>query len=364
MRFSGHSGTGDVRFRTIHIRMRTKKHEFYLERPTGEYFKIFGRMVWLFQDMRNVTRMKITSHDFCWLVLVCMIFFSGADGIARDDIPNPFTAEDMLSTVSFARGSEPVISPDGALVAYGAVDVADEHNIMARRPTGFLWIVSVKNGKAKLLLGKGIHGEMPAWSPDGEQLAFFQESDRGWRLAVYDRSADRVRALGESFVARNYLSPQWDKSGRRIVLAVPEESEPKDPPRIYVIKNTDKRTPNDGFFVNSQKAGLAVIDVQSGSQWAILPGPIFLRSFKVSPDGQKLIFTAPNPESFGVIRKEYNDTFVVSLNGGAPERVLPSRKGQRYIWSPDGKSLLFLERGRLQSVSLDRSQKRRSNSPI
>lgn len=192
---------------------------------------------------------------------------------------------------------------------------------------------------------------MPVWSPDGKQLAFFRECENGWRLAVWDKSSDKIRDLGEPFEAKNYLAPQWDRAGKRVVFSIPvKEKNPGKPPRVQVVKSTDKRIPGDWFFVNKQKAALLVVDVSSGNEVKLLPEPFYLRSFRVSPDGRNLIYTFPSPETFAVIRKERNETFVVPISGGTPKKVLPSKEGGRYTWSPDGKYLLFLEKGKLMAV--------------
>ena len=272
-------------------------------------------------------------------------------GLHADKEKILFAAEDMLEIVTFVRDSRPAISPTSDMIAYGTVDISEETNILARRPTGFLWIVPTNTGKAKLLLQKGVHGEMPVWSPDGKQLAFFYKGPDGWRLAVWNKITESIKDMGKPFETRNYLKPQWDKTGKRIVYSIPvKEKKLSNPSRVQEIKSSDERIPGDWFFVNKQKASLAIIDVHTGKKIDLLPDPIYLRSFTVSPDTRNLIYTAPNPESFAVIRKEYNETFVVSLNGGTPRKVMTSNKRQRFMWAPDGKQLLFLEKGKLMTI--------------
>ncbi len=183
-------------------------------------------------------------------------------------------------------------------------------------------------------------------------MAFFRECENGWCLAVWDKNSDKIRDLGEPFETKNYLAPQWDKAGKRITFAIPaKEKDPGKPPRVQVVKSTDKRIPGDWFFVNKRKAALSVIDVSSGKEVKLLPEPFYLRSFRVSPNGRNLIYTAPSPETFGVVRGERSETFVIPLSGGTPKKVLLSKgRGGRYTWSPDGKYLLFLEKGIIKAI--------------
>ena len=48
--------------------------------------------------------------------------------------PQTFTPQDMLNIVEFIPGSEPVLSPDGAWIAYGTKDPSLESNISSGLP--------------------------------------------------------------------------------------------------------------------------------------------------------------------------------------------------------------------------------------
>ena len=298
-----------------------------------------------------VTPFRTSCVNVSIVVLVVLIFImiqSAWGGGQRDVV---FTGEDMLEMVSMARDSRACVSPDGELIVYGTVDGSLDENVMGRRPTGFLWVVSSGGGAAKLLLDEGVHGEMPVWSPDGERMAFYYEKAEGWQLAIWDRASDSFSDAGRALAERNYLAPQWLKNGKTIVFAEPlKEPEAGPLPRIQVVESTDERIPGDWFFVNKQKGGLAKIDVETGKKVELLPKTTYLRSFRVSPDGGHIMYTIPNEENFAIIGSEFDETYTISIDGGAATQVLPERRGGRYSWSVDGKYLLFSERGKLIAV--------------
>ena len=66
----------------------------------------------------------------------------------------------------------------------------------------------------------------PAVSPDGKQIAFSAENDRGTRLYVLDTARRSARALAESLEVRG--APAWSADGSSIIVAVSEDrSEPQ-----------------------------------------------------------------------------------------------------------------------------------------
>ena len=284
------------------------------------------------------------------VLLIFLFLFLSSGVMAIDDQFRPFTAKDMLRIV---RASGTTISPTGDLMAYATADVFQEGDIRTRKPASFLWVIPTTGGQARLVLNKELRREL-VWSPDGKRLAFFHKGEDGWRLSVWDKASNRIKSLGERFEVGNGLSVQWDPSGKRLVYSVPvKEEDPGEPPRVQVVKSTDKRIPGDWFFVNKRKARLAIVDVSSGNGNRLLAEPIYLRSFKVAPDGEHLIYSATSPETLGIIRGEKNETFVLSLSGGQARKALSEGEAQRFFWSPDGKDLLYLKKGKLMAVPME-----------
>src|SRR5262249_20441017 len=156
--------------------------------------------------------------------------------------------------------------------------------------------------------------------------------------------------VGEPLSARAYLAPQWDPSGRSLIVAVPIPDRPAPTYRVRSVKNTDARIPGDQFFTDERRAVLTAIDAGSGKASPLVSDPIVLRSFRLSPTGRDLLFVSPDLTTLGVIGKEQNDTFVVPVAGARPAAARKMSERGRYAWSPDGSHLLFSKSGRLMTI--------------
>ena len=253
-----------------------------------------------------------------------------------------FTFEDMLDLRTFASGQPIAISPSGKWLAFVATDLDDEWNVLEPRPTGHLKVQPLEGGPPRALTDGPVHGSYPVWSPDGERLAFFREDASGGRLAVWTASSGQLTLLGDAFTGRSYLAPQWAAGGRRLVFAAATKAPPAEAPaRVRVVESTDARIPGDDFFVDRRAARLLVADVDSGKVVPLLSEPVLLRTFRLSND--RVVYATPEPDTFGVIGKETNEAFRVSLQGGEPEKL--SREEGRpddRLWSPDGRQYVHL----------------------
>jgi dipeptidyl aminopeptidase/acylaminoacyl peptidase len=275
-------------------------------------------------------------------VVSILLLWSGSAAAAETPV---FTFEDMLGLRAFASGQPVALSPDGRFVAYVVADLEDEWNLLEPRPTGHLYVQPLAAGSSARALTEGkMHGSFPVWSPDGERLAFFREDESGGRLAVWRAASSELTYVGEAFTGRSYLAPRWAPEGNQLLFAAAVKSaEPAPLPRVRVIESTDARIPGDDFFVDRRRATLFAGDVASGRVVPLLSEPALVRSFRLSKDGRSVLYSIPDPETFGVIGKERNETFRVPLTGGARERVsLEDARADERIWSPAGDHYLRL----------------------
>src|SRR5438067_5683239 len=91
-----------------------------------------------------------------WVVAV--VFPSAAE-------KRPFTFEDMMR---LKRVEEPVPTPDGKWVLFGAVDV----DLAANTKTPHIWIVPLSGGESRQLTSDKSGEDRPRISPDGKTLAY------------------------------------------------------------------------------------------------------------------------------------------------------------------------------------------------
>src|SRR5262245_28257881 len=146
-----------------------------------------------------------------------------------------FTTEDMLAVRTFAGGQPVAVSADGRRVAYVLTDMNDEWNVQEPRPTGHVVVQTLtgdRPGAPRPLTSGAAHSAFPVWSPDGHRLAFVREEPSGGRVTIWDADRDVMTPVGEPFSARAYLAPQWDPSGRSLIVAVPIPDRPTPTYRV------------------------------------------------------------------------------------------------------------------------------------
>jgi Tol biopolymer transport system component/predicted Ser/Thr protein kinase len=202
----------------------------------------------------------------------------------------------------------PAFSPDGNQVAFLELLEGESQQ---KHSSGIY--TAVVGGEKSLRLTSNPSDCCPTWSPDGRQVAFVRYSAD--QLAVYV-----VPALGGTEhqlyagPASEYASLAWSPDGRVLALA---ESSNADPARSWIalLSLADSTTrpltsPPDGYLDTS---------------------PAF------SPDGSKVAF------SRGTIAGVANDLFVVSAIGGPPERLTFDNRPMygHPAWTSDGREIVF-----------------------
>jgi dipeptidyl aminopeptidase/acylaminoacyl peptidase len=287
--------------------------------------------------------------------LVTAISLSWAATVAAQPA-RPFTSDDVLAVRTLAGGQPVAVSPTGRWIAYVLTDMNDEWNIQEPRPTGHVVVQALgtdRPGPPRALTSGTAHSAFPVWSPDGRRLAFVREEPSAGQVIVWDADRDVMTPIGETFTTRAYLAPQWEPSGRSLIVAVPTPERQAQPYRVRAVKNTDARIPGDQFFTDERKAVLTAIDVDGGKGSPLAGDPIVLRSFRLSPTGRDLLLVSPDLATLGVIGKEQNDAYVLPIAGARPATARKLAERGRFTWSPDGTRLLFTKGGRLMAMPVD-----------
>jgi dipeptidyl aminopeptidase/acylaminoacyl peptidase len=262
------------------------------------------------------------------------------------------TPEDL---VKMERVGAPVVSPDGAWVAYtvSSVDAKDDKN------GSQLWMVSW-DGKqdVQLTFSKDGVGE-PQWSPDGKYLAFTSgreaagdKAAKGSQVWVLDRRGGEAQQLTN--VKQELEGYKWSPDSKTLLLTLQERDEPVDtggkpaPPKPIVIDRYHYKEDRVGFLSEKQPH-LYLFDVATKKLAKLTNGPVDgAGSYEEeggtwSPDGTMVAFTSnqskPDPD-----RVANPDVFVVDSKAGSAARQLTTFAGTDsgpLAWTKDSKAVVY-----------------------
>ena len=272
-----------------------------------------------------------------------------APTLAGPSAKHGMTLDDMQKMV---RVGAPVVSPDGAWVAYtiSHVDTGDDKNLTD------LWMVSW-DGTQDVQLTRGKDGAgNPRWSPDGRWLAFTSGREgevKGTQVWLLDRRGGDPMQLTD--VKENLHDYRWSPDSKQLLLTIQQREEPEPekggkpkPPKPIVIDRFHFKQDVQGFLTEYQPQ-LFLFDIstkkltkvtnasmtgsaayaETGAEW--------------SPDGKQIAFVSnqskPDPD-----RVDNADIFVVNATAGAPARKLTSFTGPDegpLAWTPDSQRIVY-----------------------
>jgi serine/threonine protein kinase/Tol biopolymer transport system component len=203
---------------------------------------------------------------------------------------------------------QPMISPDGKWVAYVS-DVSGNPDIYLQSTTGETAINLTKDSPAA--------DTAPAFSADGERIAFRSERDGGG-LFVMGRTGESVRRL-----TRSGFYPAWFPDGRRLA---------------FVSAGQSPTAEARGGGISE----LWTVDATGGEPQRVSRGDAVQP--RVSPNGRRIAFWAMQPnEDFTGFANPNRDVWTVAIDGTNPVRVTTDEATDwNPVWSPDGTALYFL----------------------
>jgi len=221
----------------------------------------------------------------------------------------------------------PSLSPDGRWVVYGG-DADGNRDIFLQSTTGQTPI--------NLTAESTDDDDQPAFSPDGERIAFRSSRDGGG-VFVMGRTGEAVRRL-----TRRGFKPTWSPEGREIA---------------FTTENADL-DPQNTVGLSS----LWVVDVASGRERQMADVDAVLPSW--SPHGQRIAYTTRG----AIAGSTRLDIWTVDRSGGSPVAVTTDgAPNWNPVWAPDGRYLYFVSgRGgpiNLWRVPIDETSGRPTGAP-
>jgi len=269
------------------------------------HFPTRRRTLWI-----AATAIALTSVAFAYLIR-----------LARHS--KPLAPQTSFSHLTKDAGSESMVSiaPDGKFIAYVAGNA--NRDIYLRRVGG---------GKSVNLTESSSEDDIqPAFSPDGQSIAFRSDRDGGgiFIMGATGESAKRLTDFG--------FSPAWSPEGREIAVS----TQPGNP--------STQRQPASLWRVNVATGARRQVSHRNG----VLPS--------WSPSGRRIAFA----------ERKGSGEFDISTIASEGGEVVPITKDRALdlspAWSPDGKYLYFLsDRSgvmNLWRVAVDQSTGRATQNP-
>ena len=205
----------------------------------------------------------------------------------------------LLVVLIFGCGCEPAVDSGGSLVS-------KEGRIAFTRATSFegpdfeadIYTIDVAGSREiRLTDSPGLDG-FPAWSPDGQKIAFTSERDGNWEIYVMDADGADPKRLTNT--PHDESSAAFSPDGEKIAYVVGSLSNPE----IRVM--------------NANGTGQKKLVGGNWPTWA--------------PDGKRLSYTT------------YSDgerIFVADADGDRPRQLTDGGSDSEGTWSPDGRKIAF-----------------------
>ena len=195
----------------------------------------------------------------------------------------------------------PALAPDGRSFVYVG-GASDNEDIFVQRVGG--------RNPTNLTADSPVRDEAPAFSPDGEQIAFRSEREKGG-LFVMGATGESVRRISDFG-----FDPSWSPDGRELAVA----TEPiRDP--------TTRATVSE----------IWAVDVSTGKRRLVARGDGVAPRW--SPNGHRIAYWGLPPS------KSQRDVFTVAADGSQSDAPVPVTNDGEFdwspAWSPDGRFLYF-----------------------
>ena len=260
--------------------------------------------------------------------------------------PRPLTVDDLFTLKAV---SAPVLSPDGAHVAYTvrSMDLGKD------KSDADIYLIPTAGGEAVRLTTSPKAETHPRFSPDGKWIAFLssREGDKG-QVFLLPRGGGEASRLTD--MKGGVSAFAWSPDSKRLVLVAsdPDPDEPKTEtkdddkptPKPIVTRRIQFKRDYEGYL-RELRSHLHIFDVEKKTSVQITSGPYDDDEPAWSPDGKTVAFVS-NRSAEPDINRDSNIFLIAPVAGETPRAITtnPSEDAQP-SWSPDGKTIAYVEGG-------------------
>jgi eukaryotic-like serine/threonine-protein kinase len=246
------------------------------------------------------------------LAVAAAMVYVGFKLVRRDSASVPTDSTGILSTtqITFSTGLDqyPSLSPDGNSIAYSS-DQSGNFEIYVKQLT--------PGGREIQLTSDGQHNLQPAWSPDGQRIAFYSKGRGGiWIMPALGGSAKQLTDFGSR--------PAWSRDGATIAFqsGLPSEAfsaQAMAPSTIWIM-SSDGGKPRQITQQGTPAGG------HSSASW--------------SPDGKDIAFQTSD--------FIFSSVWSVSVAGGQVRRLAA---GGDPVYAPNGREVYIRGSGNESGLS-------------